>query len=115
MSIKPNTQYTWDPEVTMTITGKEFDILYNSLMGFMSSSLSPTSFLAVADAAAISRLVLERAITEGKAVEEMSHTVTNEDSEDKPGNEAEGLNVGDEVTIPVSETIIVDFKPEYND
>jgi hypothetical protein len=63
----PTIKYEWNPEAEITISGQDFNILYNSLAKFMASDFSPMSIMRTIDAFGISQKILVDMVSKGIA------------------------------------------------
>lgn len=49
VSFDPSKPYSWEPDQSFSLNGREFSIAYNNLNEFLSTPLSPVTMLKVAD------------------------------------------------------------------
>lgn len=68
-TFKPGAKYNWKPDSQITITGEQFEILYNNLSRFMVADLSPLSIISVAEAHTVVFNILAQMVENGLATE----------------------------------------------
>lgn len=62
-------RYSWEKDATFTVSGEEFNILYNNVSGFLNGLMTPKAILRIADCFAILQGKLDEAIEAGVAKE----------------------------------------------
>lgn len=65
-----NKKYTWKPDITLEITGKEFEVLYNNLLTAVNEPVSFTTMLKTMDAFAVLQNKFNQYVTDGKITEQ---------------------------------------------